>query len=159
MANSPVEKTENLPTPEPTDRLYRRANQLVRSNKPFEPAESSAIVAELEALSRPATKVEIAEHLVVMLKGVPKAPAPDYVRILAEDVGASQPSIGTLDLACRNVRRTTTFIPTINQVLKALAAAAKERQFLFSNLGKRNTRMECSAEEMLPVEGGIDGRL
>jgi hypothetical protein len=150
MAND-IEKTESLPKPDRTDQLYRRVNQLTRGANPREHDECPAIVAELEALSRPATKAEIATKLSIMLHAFPNAGNADreaFVRTLADDVGASQPSIGVLDLACRYVRRNARFIPTINEVLQALAAAASEREKIFYILGKKGARLECAAAEM-----------
>jgi hypothetical protein len=154
MGTNLVEKAENLPTPERTDQLHRRANRIIRGLAQ-EPEESrQAIVAELEALSRPAAKAEIAQHLAVMLQSFPNAGNANreiFVRVLAEDVGASQPSIGVLELACRNLRRTARFMPTINETLEALAEAERERASIFYQLGnRRQRRRECSAEEMLP---------
>jgi hypothetical protein len=158
-----VTKPESRPTPERTDQLYRRASRMLRGHQRESDEDCRAIITELDALSRPATKVEIAQHLAVMLKSFPNSGNTDreaFARILAEDVGASQPSIGVLELACRNLRRNARFIPTINETLEALAGAAGERMQIFHRIGnERRLRQECSAEEMLPVKGGIDDRL
>jgi hypothetical protein len=158
-----VKKLENLPTPETSDQLYRRANRMILGYQRESDQDCLDLIAALDALSRPATKVEIAQHLAVMLKSFPNSGNTDreaFARILAEDVGASQPSIGVLELACRNLRRSARFIPTINETLEALAGAASERMQIFSRIGnERRRHQECSAEEMLPVKGGIDDRL
>jgi hypothetical protein len=133
------------------DGIYRRAKKLRGVNNPLEHEECKAVVAELNALSRPATNAEIVQHLAVLLASVPNAVKDDAsVRILAEDVLESAPSLGVLELGCRTLRRNraSSFQPTINEVLKALARAARERRELFWGLGKQQVSLECSASEM-----------
>jgi hypothetical protein len=163
MENNLIEKTESLPTPERTDQLYQRANRMIRGYAREPEEDCRDLVAELEELSRPAAKAEIARHLAVMLQSFPNAGNADrqvFVRVLAEDVGASRPSIGVLELACRNLRRSARFMPTINETLEALAEAARERAKIFGQLGnRRHVRQECAADEMLPDKSTIDDRM
>ena len=55
-------------------------------------------------------------------------------RMLCEDVGAQQPTIGALEAACRELRRTSRFIPAISEVLTALAAAEESQIKIISTL-------------------------
>jgi hypothetical protein len=84
------------------------------------------ICAGLAKLSKPAAKIEIAKHLALLLKSFPNAGkdnAEVFGRMLCEDVGAQQPTIGGLEAACRELRRTCRFLPTICEILTALAEA------------------------------------
>jgi hypothetical protein len=90
------------------------------------------LCAQLAKLNKPATKIEIANHLALLLKSFPNAgkdSAEVFGRMLVEDVAAQQPTFGGLEAACRNLRRTNRFIPVIAEVLAALEAAeASQRQ-------------------------------
>jgi hypothetical protein len=163
---------------ERTDRLYRRAAELAGianlhprkddddgpirglSFPPDPPTkeliaqreEAQATLAKLESLSRLATREEIALHIGAFLSRLPNAVKDEaYVSGLAGDVHESQPSIGVLELALRTLRlnRKSTFIPATNEVLRALARAARERQAIIRRLGKRGPpALECDAEKM-----------
>jgi hypothetical protein len=142
---------------ERTDKLYRRAAELAgienlhprkddddglhgfssTSEPPPTDAliaqreEAQATLAKLESLSRLATREEIALHIGAFLSRLPNAVKDEaYVSGLAGDVHESPPSIGVLELGLRTLRlnRKSTFIPATNEVLRALARAARERQ-------------------------------
>jgi hypothetical protein len=87
---------------------------------------------QLEKLNKPATKLQIANHVALLLKSFPnsgKDNAEVFGRILVEDVAAMLPTIGCLEAACRALRRSCRFIPTISETLAALEAAeASQRQ-------------------------------
>jgi hypothetical protein len=165
MGNDLVEKTE-LPEQridqKRIDQLYRRAFHMIHGGE-RNPAVVVAIQDELiEALARPATRAEIWTHLVVMLKSFLYAGSGDreaFVEILAEDVAAAQPSIGVVDRACRNLRRghPVRYMPTINETLKALDVAERERRKIFYEFcgRKREFRKECWADEILPRKDDI----
>jgi hypothetical protein len=159
---------------ERTDKLYRRAAELqgianlherkddddVRFSFTREPPtealiaqreEARGVLAKLESLSRLATREEIALHIGAFLSRLPNAVKDEaYVNGLAGDVHESQPSIGVLELGLRTLRlnRKSTFIPATNEVLRALARAARERQQIIWRLGKRDVPLECYAEKM-----------
>ncbi len=78
-------------------------------------------------MNRPATEIEIREHLAILIACLAgsKADAAVYGRMLVIDVGAASPSIGALEAACRKLRRTCTFTPAISEVLTAIAEAEK----------------------------------
>jgi hypothetical protein len=81
-------------------------------------------VAQLVALSEPATLEDISDHVALTIASFPNAkPANPEVfgRMLVEEVQESRPSIGALEAACRFVRRIHRFCPTIAEVVKALA--------------------------------------
>jgi hypothetical protein len=85
---------------------------------------------ELTALAKPATELEIAQHLALLLKARPTAKAADgeiFGAKLIEDVAAMKPAVGDLIEACRHIRRTSKFLPTIAEVLDALVAVSEER--------------------------------
>ncbi len=83
---------------------------------------------QLEALQRPASKKELADHLSVLRISFPtaKAAGDGFSRILIERVAAQRPTIGQLDWAIRWLIDHNQFLPSIAEVLQALASA-KER--------------------------------
>lgn len=76
----------------------------------------------VKRLWRPATKSDIAKHLAILIGSFPGKPSNPSVfgRILCEDVGALSPSVLALDITCRQLRRTATFLPTIAEIIPVL---------------------------------------
>jgi hypothetical protein len=95
-------------------------------------AEAQVALDDLRALARPATKLDIAKQLAILVKCYPNIGTADggevYGRLLIEDVAATQPSLGDLESACRQLRRTSRFCPVIAEVLGALEAAKHQCQ-------------------------------
>lgn len=54
-----------------------------------------------------------------------------FARMLKADVAEAAPSIGALDRACRRLRQTATFTPSIAEVLAALHEAERETRSAF----------------------------
>jgi hypothetical protein len=148
--------TANLPLPAPseTDQIYIRARQWLYGGGTKE--ERQALASKLGALSRPATMQEIVKHLAILLKALDngKVDLEVRARVMAEDVGAAEPSIGVLELACTNLRRapTSIFLPSIGQVLAALAEADKKRGEYLRKFGGTYNKRECNVIWMLPIE-------
>jgi hypothetical protein len=93
--------------------------------------EAEALLARVEKFSAPASKTQLANHLAVLLKSFPNAGKDDaevFGRMLCEDVGAQHPTVGGIEAACRHLRRTSRFIPTISEVLAALAEAEESQR-------------------------------
>ena len=93
--------------------------------------EAEKHLARIKKLSAPASKVQIASHLGVLLKSFPNAGKDDaqiFGRMLCEDVGAQGPTIGGIEAACRQLRRTKNFIPTISETLAALVEAEEQQR-------------------------------
>ena len=114
--------------PQPYDDLYR-ANQWN-----FD---------ELNALATPATKLQIAQCLALLLKSFPNAGSADaevYGGMLVQDVVAAQPAVGDIEEACRHIRRTSKFLPTIAEVLETLTHAQQRRQTLAFSIGMPSER-------------------
>lgn len=82
-------------------------------------------LAILQRLERPATSREISEHLAILLGCLTgsKGDKATFGKMLMIDVRAAAPSIGAIETACRKLRRTCTFVPSIAEVLKALDEA------------------------------------
>jgi hypothetical protein len=79
------------------------------------------IAQQLDKQLVPATKQEIAEELAVLIGAFPNAGKNDlaiFGRALADDVGSLQPSRITLQTACRQLRRSQEFVPTIAAVME-----------------------------------------
>jgi hypothetical protein len=95
------------------------------------PVEVDALLADLHALGRPASRRDIGEHLLILVGCFPNAKTDDaeiYGRVLAEDVADRQPSLSDLEVTCRNLRRTLDFRPSIHQVLVELDEVKQIRQ-------------------------------
>jgi hypothetical protein len=114
--------SDERPLPQPYDQLYS-ANQWNAD--------------ELKALATPATKLQIAQCLALLLKSFPNAGAADaevYGGMLVQDVAAAQPAIGDIQETCRHIRRTSRFLPTIAEVLDTLADAKHQRQTIMNSI-------------------------
>jgi hypothetical protein len=73
-------------------------------------------------------KAQISKHVSMLLGSFPNANPSDpevYTMMLIEEVVAVAPTVVTLEAACRSIRRTSKFLPTISEVLEALAAQSK----------------------------------
>jgi hypothetical protein len=75
--------------------------------------------------TRAATREEIVQHVGMLVACYPSNRDPLYGRMLCEDIGAAEPSIGALEAACRHLRRTLKFAPAISEVLEELKKAAE----------------------------------
>ena len=95
-------------------------------------------VESLKASGRTATEREIAEQLALLLKAYPNAGSADgeiFGAMLIEDVVGVQPSIGDIQEACRYLRRTSKFLPTISEVLDSLVEAREYRECMLGSIG------------------------
>lgn len=97
------------------------------SSCPSPAAARSALEAakvDLPSMTRPATELEIREHMAALVGCFPAAKndARIFARMLIGEVYDDQPSIGALAMACRQLRREQTFMPAIKEVLDALKA-------------------------------------
>lgn len=153
--NSIVHKDSNLPELPRNEQIYQRADEImIRRHGPRRPgmgtAESSltyldailpeaqALLEDLRNIARPATKIDIAKQLAVLVKCYPNIGTADggevYGRLLIEDVAAMQPSIGDIEGGCRQLRRTSRFCPTIAEVLQAIGEATQHRLEITRNV-------------------------
>jgi hypothetical protein len=84
---------------------------------------------QLEELDKPATRDAIGAELLLLTCAFPNVGSRDlkvFGKLLAEDVAAAAPSHVALHLACRRLRRTSRFLPTIAETLEALAQETKK---------------------------------
>lgn len=82
---------------------------------------------ELEAWSRPASRAEIASAIKILkanFHNSGKNVTADTIRILADEIGSAQPSIGVLKLAVKSMIRDLEFFPVSKNVLDALSVSA-----------------------------------
>jgi hypothetical protein len=106
----------------------REAMRLAVDRAPATIAASQALLQRLRVLNRPASRAEIAQHLLILVGAFPNTARADlklFSRVLAEDVASAQPSAIVLERACRRIRRTATFVPTIAEVLAAIEMEEK----------------------------------
>ena len=98
------------------------------------------------AAIRKATAIEINQHLAVLVGCMAgqKLDMRLYSAALVEDVGALQPSIGALEAACRHLRRTCTFVPTIAECLQAI----RDRQKAFDGFSAKAATFAKNVETL-----------
>jgi len=86
---------------------------------------ATSVLAQLRLGEAKATTVEISQRLALVIGSNPSAGKGDaavYGRMLAERVGAQEPTVGALEAACVRIMDTQTFLPSIAEVLTALKA-------------------------------------
>ncbi|WEK50978.1 MAG: hypothetical protein P0Y66_02560 [Candidatus Kaistia colombiensis] len=86
---------------------------------------ASHVLAQLRTGEAKATTAEISQRLALVIGSNPSAGKGDaavYGRMLAERVGAHEPTVGALEAACLRIMDTQTFLPSIAEVLTALKA-------------------------------------
>lgn len=86
---------------------------------------AGAVLGQLRAGEAKATTAEISQRLALVIGSNPSAGKGDaavYGRMLAERVGANEPTVGALEAACIRIMDTQTFLPSIAEVLTALKA-------------------------------------
>ena len=77
---------------------------------------------------RCATREEIGEHIALLLGSFPYGNVPDpdvYTRMMIEEIAAVGPSIMVVDSACRSLRRSLRWLPSIAQALETIALETK----------------------------------
>jgi hypothetical protein len=117
--------------------------------------DAPALQGQLEAIQRSATKKELADQLSVLRISFPtaKAAGDGFSRVLIERVAAKQPTFGQVDWAVRHLIDYSNFLPTIAEVLSALAAAQDRidgaRMFL-----ERLPRLRTEVANRIADDGG-----
>ncbi len=76
--------------------------------------------AQLSRLQAKATKLEIFNQLALVTESRAKVENAVYGRMLIEDVGAQEPSVGAIIATSRRVRRTCKYRPEIAEVIEIL---------------------------------------
>jgi hypothetical protein len=116
-----------------------RAERLDLAQREFEPDEAY----DEDGM----TRSQVAKHVSLLIGSFPNANPGDpetYTKMLIEEIMAAVVSVVSLETACRNIRRSAKFLPTISEVLEAI----KEANSLWS---KRWEAIECfeeAAEEL-----------
>jgi hypothetical protein len=110
---------------------------------------------QLDAIQRPATKRELADHLSVLRISFPtaKAAGDGFSRVLIERVAAKQPRLGALDWAVRRLIDHSNFLPTIAEVLQALAASQESIDGA-RMLVERLARLRAEVVKRIADDGG-----
>jgi hypothetical protein len=160
-----IEKHSSVPELPRSEQIFQRAKQIMRQRYDNSPKwlperqrdehynyaavklaaldailpQAESILEELHNLGKPATKTDIAKHLALLVKSFPNAGSADctvYGRMLCEDVAADQPSASDIEAACRKIRRTSKFLPTISEVLEAIGEAKSHRRGVTSEMSQ-----------------------
>jgi hypothetical protein len=87
--------------------------------------DTPTLQSQIDAIQRLATKKELADRLSVLRISFPtaKAAGDGFSRVLIERVAAKQPRFGAIDWATRYLIDHSSFLPSIAEVLQALASA------------------------------------
>lgn len=86
---------------------------------------AASVLNQLRTGEAKATTAEISQRLALVIGSNPSAGKGDaavYGRMLAERVGAQEPTTGALEAACLRIMDTQTFLPSIAEVLSTLKA-------------------------------------
>jgi hypothetical protein len=134
--------------------LYKpEARPLEAATAALTEATASAGYAELRTLAidgpAPATRGQIAQHLGVLVACYQHArPSETFVQMAVQDVGAMRPSLIALERACRTIRRTCKFPPTIAEILEALQEAEKTLALRLQTIREIPARLERASREL-----------
>jgi hypothetical protein len=104
-----------------------------------------AIEAGLKEAGRPATVQEIKRQLQLLIGSFPNSGRNDLAIFgvaLLEDVCEEKPGIGALTNACRSLRRTAKFVPTISEVLTTIAQETQRHQMALAGVREFPQRIE-----------------
>jgi hypothetical protein len=85
-----------------------------------------AVAAALASRKKPAGEELAAKHLALLVGSFPSAKPGDadvYGTFLIEEVLSTNPSVGAIEDGCRYLRRTSTFLPSIAEVVRAIQSA------------------------------------
>lgn len=98
---------------------------------------AASVLAQLRTGEAKATTAEISQRLALVIGSNPSAGKGDaavYGRMLAERVGAHEPTVGALEAACLRIMDTQTFLPSIAEVLAALKAEEAQQAWWIASL-------------------------
>jgi hypothetical protein len=104
-----------------------------------------AIEAGLNEAGRPATAQEIKRELQVLIGSFPNSGKNDlaiYGVALFKDVCEEKPGIAALTNACRFLRRTGKFVPTISEVLTTIAQETQRHEMALAGVRELPQRIE-----------------
>jgi hypothetical protein len=111
------------------------------------------LMRRFEAAMRPATVDELNVLCARLCAGYPtKSRDPLFSVILAEEVGAMQPSVAVLETTVRRLLRTEKFFPTIAEVLEAIAEAEWDLDNKRRELAKAPERIAEARETLRLLE-------
>jgi len=113
----------------------------------------SDLADEIAKECRPAESQELKRQLQILIGSYPNASKADlsiYGVALAEDVAGERPPIAALVNACRKLRRNSTFVPAIAEVLDVLARETMQLQTEIESIrlfGERLAAAKSAVEE------------
>ncbi|MBK5958588.1 hypothetical protein CCR97_10255 [Rhodoplanes elegans] len=104
----------------------------------------------------PATDDEIAKHLALLVAAFPHAGRDHdlalYGRLLAEDVRATQPTVGALSAAVRTLRTTREWLPAIAAVLAEVAVQESKLRVATHSLARLDKVVEQASAALPELE-------
>jgi hypothetical protein len=104
-----------------------------------------AIEADLHEAGRPATAQETKRQLQVLIGSFPNSGRNDLAIFgvaLLEDVCEEKPGIAALTNACRSLRRTGKFVPTISEVLSMIKRETQRHEMALAGVREFPERIE-----------------
>jgi hypothetical protein len=102
-------------------------------------------IGELDRAVAPACGADLKTELAMLVGCFPNSGKNDlrvFGKMLLEDVAAQRPSVAALSLACRRLRRTARFVPTISEVLEAIRAAEVDVMLRVNTIGQLKLWLE-----------------
>ncbi|MGY4399861.1 hypothetical protein [Bradyrhizobium sp. USDA 3315] len=125
-----------------------------------------AIKAEVSALRRLAEPQEIKRQLQILIGAFPNASKQDlsiYGVALLEDVVGERPAVSALVKACRELRRTSNFVPTISEVLAELGKQSSRLDDLAADVGSFHEQIDrakaAASEAKARIERDFERRV
>jgi len=108
---------------------------------------------EFRKATQQATKKQIGQNLAALVAAFPNAGKSDlgpYGAMLAADVASKYPTFFALEIACRQLRQTSRFLPSISEVLEAIADAegrVKNHRWTLENFHRYLTQTEAYLDQ------------
>jgi hypothetical protein len=121
----------------PAERLKEARESLIDEDDDDYDERLVSVCAKLEAEFNPEdaydddaeiTRARVSKHIALLVGSFPNANPTDpktYSKMLVEEVVAASPRVPVLESACRKIRRTCKFLPTISELLDAIEEEQK----------------------------------
>lgn len=118
-----------------------------------------ALAARFQSLARPADRPYVGLCLGSLMAAYPnlgKGELEVYARLLLEDVIDAKPSLLVLERACRAVRRTTRFLPSIAEVLAAIRSEQEGERRIERRLASFDGDVERAQQLIARAEADLE---
>jgi hypothetical protein len=111
-------------------------------------ADFSKLMRWIEHARRPATPVEIAKCIGILVACYPGSSSDIFVPIACSDILAENPTAFALEEACRTLRRTSKWLPRISEIIEAIADAEEDLRNMAARLQRVTTYLPAIKGEI-----------